>query len=71
MERAEALRRLERHQPHRLLFVLRIVRCAGCRSRWPCVAYIDARSALLSPTRFDVLDALQQGRRPRRGDADR
>jgi hypothetical protein len=63
MERVEALRQLERHQPYRLLFVLRLVRCAACRSRWPCAPYLDARGALLGATRADVLDAIR--RRPR------
>jgi hypothetical protein len=49
-----ALVQLERHQPYRLLFLLRVVRCAHCRSRWPCPRYLDARSALLAPTRLDV-----------------
>jgi hypothetical protein len=59
MDRAGALLQLERHQPYRLLFVLRIVRCALCRSRWPCPAYMDARSALLRPTRLDVAMTLR------------
>ena len=58
MDRAMALLQLERHQPYRLLFVLRIVRCASCRARWPCATYVDSRSALLSPDRPDVLTAL-------------
>ena len=51
--------RLERHQPYRLLFVLRIVRCAQCRQQWPCPTYMDARSSLLNPTPFDVTAALR------------
>ena len=58
MERATAMLLLERHQPYRLLFVLRIVRCAVCRSRWPCPTYVDSRSALLGPGRPEVLNAL-------------
>jgi hypothetical protein len=58
MERATALLLLERHQPYRLLFVLRIVRCAACRSRWPCPTYVDSRSTLLGPDRPDVMTAL-------------
>jgi hypothetical protein len=58
VERAIALLLLERHQPYRLLFVLRIVRCSSCRARWPCPTYVDSRSALLGPDRPDVLTAL-------------
>lgn len=65
MDRAAALLALERHQPYRLLFVLRIVRCSCCRSRWPCPSYMDARSALLSPTRADLAETLRPGRRER------
>ena len=59
MDRAAALVQLECHQPYRLLFLLRVVRCAQCRSRWPCPDYIDARSALLMPTRLDVALAFE------------
>jgi hypothetical protein len=59
MDRAGALLQLERHQPYRLLFVLRIVRCAQCRSRWPCPAYLDARTLLLSASRLDVAITLR------------
>ncbi|HEU4425183.1 MAG TPA: hypothetical protein VFR67_21855 [Pilimelia sp.] len=58
MDRAAALMQLERHQPYRLLFLLRVVRCSQCRFRWPCAAYVDARSALLSPTRLDVAETV-------------
>jgi len=58
VDRAAALVQLERHQPYRLLFLLRVVRCAACRSRWPCPAYVDARSSLLTPTRLDVAETL-------------
>ena len=58
MDRATAMLRLERHQPYRLLFVLRIVRCASCRGRWPCSTYVDSRSALLDSARPDVATAL-------------
>ena len=60
MERAVALVQLECHQPYRLLFLLRVVRCSQCRRRWPCAAYIDARSALLAPTWLDVAHALDR-----------
>jgi hypothetical protein len=59
MERAGDLLLLERHQPYRLLLALRIARCAGCRSRWPCPTYADARSALLSPSRVDLAETLR------------
>lgn len=61
MDREVALLLVERHQPYRLLFILRIVRCAQCRRRWPCTSYMDARSALLHPTRLDVTAYLRQG----------
>jgi len=60
VDRAVALALLERHQPYRLLFVLRIVRCASCRFHWPCPVYVDARSALLAPTRLDVAATLRR-----------
>ena len=59
MDRAAALLQMERHQPDHLLFLLRIIRCARCRARWPCPTYVDARSALLRPTRLDVATTLR------------
>ncbi|HYN95825.1 MAG TPA: hypothetical protein VES42_18430 [Pilimelia sp.] len=65
MDRVVALLKLECHQPYRLLFVLRIVRCARCRIHWPCPAYLDARSALLTPTRLDISATLRRDNSPR------
>ena len=65
MDRAEALLEMERHQPDHLLFLLRIVRCARCRVRWPCATYVDARSSLLRPTRLDIATTLRYDNAPR------
>jgi hypothetical protein len=54
LDRAAALLQLERHRPYPLLFILRINRCPVCRCRWPCAPYVDARSTLLRPNRFDI-----------------
>jgi hypothetical protein len=65
MDRAAALLELERHHPHHFMFLLRIVRCARCRARWPCPPYVDARSLLLQPTRLDIAATVRYDNAPR------
>ncbi|MEO3743838.1 hypothetical protein [Plantactinospora sp. B5E13] len=54
MERDQAMALVERHRPAPLWRLLGLWRCAGCRRRWPCLRYRDARSALLCHDRHDV-----------------
>ncbi|MEV1285810.1 hypothetical protein [Micromonospora sp. NPDC049679] len=63
MERERAIFMVERHQPSPLWRLLRILRCATCRRRWPCARYLEARTAVLSHDRHDVANLVRRNTR--------